>query len=53
MKWGVRNGPPYPIEENKKVAKVRRHDNLVEEAIHSGEVSKLSLIHISEPTRRS
>ena len=40
MKWGVRNGPPYPIEENKKVAKVRRHDNLVEEAIHSGEVSK-------------
>ena len=23
MKWGVRNGPPYPIENNGKVAKVR------------------------------
>ena len=40
MKWGVRNGPPYPIENNGKVAKVRRHDNIVEEAIRSGEVSK-------------
>ena len=40
MKWGVRNGPPYPIDENKKVAKVRGHDNIVKEAIRSGEVSK-------------
>lgn len=40
MKWGVRNGPPYPIENNGKVAKVRGHDNIVEEAIRSGEVSK-------------
>lgn len=39
-KWGVRNGPPYPIENNGKVAKVRGHDNIVEEAIRSGEVSK-------------
>lgn len=23
MKWGVKNGPPYPIENNGKVAKVR------------------------------
>lgn len=41
MKWGVRNGPPYPIENSGKVTKVRgQHDNLVEEAIRSGEVSK-------------
>lgn len=40
MKWGVRNGPPYPIKNNGKVAKVRGHDNIVEEAIRSGEVSK-------------
>lgn len=39
MKWGVRNGPPYPIDD-KKVANVRGHDNIVEEAIRSGEVSK-------------
>lgn len=43
MKWGVRNGPPYPIENNGKVAKVRGHDNIVEEAIRSGEVSKQSI----------
>lgn len=23
MKWGVKNGPPYPIESNGKVAKVK------------------------------
>lgn len=40
QKWGVKNGPPYPIENNGKVAKVRKHDNIVEEAINSGEVSK-------------
>lgn len=40
MKWGVKNGPPYPIENNGKVAKVQGHDNIVEDAIRSGEVSK-------------
>lgn len=28
MKWGVKNGPPYPVDKNKKVAKVRNHDTL-------------------------
>lgn len=28
MKLGVRNGPPYPIDENKKVAKVRNSNTL-------------------------
>lgn len=40
MKWGVKNGPPYPIDKNKKVAEVKKHGNIVEEAIKSGEVSK-------------
>lgn len=40
MKWGVRNGPPYPIKNKGKVAKVLGHDNIVEKAIRSGEVSK-------------
>lgn len=40
MKWGVKNGPPYPIENKGRVAKVRGHGNIVEEAIRSGEVSK-------------
>lgn len=39
MKWGVRNGPPYPLKKN-KIAKVVKHDNLVEEAIRSGEIVK-------------
>lgn len=30
MKWGVKNGPPYPIE----------HDTIVKDAIDSGQVSK-------------
>ena len=34
MKWGVKNGPPYPIDKSKK------NDKLVQEAIDSGEVSK-------------
>ncbi len=32
QKWGVKNGPPYPLRE--------KSDNIVEEAIRSGEVSK-------------
>ncbi len=40
QKWGVKNGPPYPIKDNGKVAKVKGHDNIVEEAILSGKVSK-------------
>lgn len=40
QKWGVKNGPPYPIQEHQKVAKVVNHDNIVEEAIRSGNVSK-------------
>ena len=28
MKWGVRNGPPYPIKDNGKVAEVRKHDKI-------------------------
>lgn len=40
QKWGVKNGPPYPIKDHEKVAKVVKHDNIVEEAISSGKVSK-------------
>ena len=28
MKWGVKNGPPYPIQDNEKVAKVRKHSTI-------------------------
>lgn len=34
MKWGVKNGPPYPVDKSEK------RDTLVNEAIESGEVSK-------------
>lgn len=34
QKWGVKNGPPYPLKDN-----VNR-DNIVERAIESGEVKK-------------
>lgn len=45
QKWGVRNGPPYPIGENgggggKSVAKSSGHDTIVEDAIRSGKVLK-------------
>lgn len=40
QKWGVKNGPPYPIQEKQKVARVSKHDNIVKEAISSGKVSK-------------
>ena len=34
MKWGVRNGPPYPIE------KVEDNSTIVKDAIDSGQISK-------------
>ncbi len=34
QKWGVKNGPPYPLKDN------GNHDNIVERAIESGEVKK-------------
>lgn len=34
MKWGVRNGPPYPLDKSKK------RDTIVLDAIRSGKVSK-------------
>lgn len=34
QKWGVRNGPPYPLDKS------RKSDTIVEDAIESGEVSK-------------
>lgn len=34
QKWGVRNGPPYPLDKSKK------SDTIVADAIESGEVSK-------------
>ena len=34
QKWGVRNGPPYPLSRQKKSG------NIVKDAIESGEVSK-------------
>lgn len=34
QKWGVRNGPPYPLDKS------RKSDTIVEDAIKSGEVSK-------------
>lgn len=40
MKWGVRNGPPYPIKDNERVAAVKKHGTIVEDAINSGEVIK-------------
>lgn len=33
QKWGVKNGPPYPLDKHQK------RDTIVEEAIKSGEVS--------------
>lgn len=33
QKWGVRNGPPYPLENSHK-------NSIIEEAIHSGKVKK-------------
>lgn len=35
QKWGVRNGPPYPLDKSSESIKI------VEEAIKSGEVSKI------------
>lgn len=34
QKWGVRNGPPYPLDKNEK------SDTIVRDAIDAGEVSK-------------
>lgn len=34
QKWGVKNGPPYPID------KTAKRDTIVEEAIESGQVSR-------------
>ncbi|MCI9004441.1 MAG: hypothetical protein HFH39_04215 [Lachnospiraceae bacterium] len=34
QKWGVRNGPPYPLDKSP------RHDTIVKDAIESGLVSK-------------
>lgn len=34
QKWGVRNGPPYPLDKS------RKSDTIVEDAIESGEVIK-------------
>lgn len=34
QKWGVRNGPPYPLDKSSK------HDTIVKDAIESGQVSK-------------
>lgn len=34
QKWGVRNGPPYPLDKSSK------SDTIVKDAIESGEVSK-------------
>jgi hypothetical protein len=40
MKWGVKNGPPYPIKYNGRVAAIQKRDRIVENAIKSGEVIK-------------
>jgi hypothetical protein len=42
QKWGVKNGPPYPIgsDGNKSIAKSSEHDTIVEDAIRSGKVLK-------------
>lgn len=42
QKWGVRNGPPYPLNRNNKksVEKVSKRDTIVKDAIESGLVSK-------------
>lgn len=32
MRWGVRNGPPYPLDKSKK------RDTIIEDSIRSGEV---------------
>ncbi|MCI8993386.1 MAG: hypothetical protein HFG80_11810 [Eubacterium sp.] len=34
QKWGVRNGPPYPLDKSGK------HDTIIKDAIASGAVSK-------------
>ncbi len=35
QKWGVKNGPPYPLDKS------RKSDTIVKDAIESGEVSKV------------
>lgn len=45
QKWGVKNGPPYPIGEGgggskRSVAKSSRRDTIVADAIRSGKVLK-------------
>lgn len=34
MKWGVKNGPPYPLKSGQRVAKVIAHDKLEDIKIH-------------------
>ena len=51
MRWGVKNGPPYPINNHGKVAEVRKHDKIVEKAIKSGEVSKI--INVNKQKRHT
>lgn len=44
QKWGVRRGPPYPLEDKPPIeevfAKLMSRDTIVQDAIRSGEVSK-------------
>ncbi len=40
QKWGVKNGPPYPIKrDTKPVEKLSKQDTIVKDAINSGSVS--------------
>jgi len=44
QKWGVRRGPPYPLEDKPPIkevlAKSRSRSTIVQDAIRSGDVSK-------------
>lgn len=39
QKWGVRNGPPYPLNESKAVRSTKK-SMLIEEEIRAGKISK-------------
>lgn len=41
QKWGVKNGPPYPIKEERNIETIRKRSTIVEKAINSGEVLKV------------
>lgn len=51
MKWGVKNGPPYPIDKNKKVAEVRKHGTITSYNIPREKFTEYALDPIKAPNK--